>query len=89
MREIHVSNASVLTDIKGHKVDYEIRDNDKANGLSLVIDGVKIIDLNISQAGTFQDGSNYSGPTLFQLRSVKSNGCMSAIRIESGKIIIQ
>ncbi len=92
VREIRVRNASIFANLRGHKIDFEIRTTkDSAQGLSLFIDEVKILDLNTTSSGTLKDGSNYdSREALFQLSQVKSNGCASKLYYdEKGKIKIQ
>jgi hypothetical protein len=87
MREIHVKNASVFGRLAGHDIDFEIRDGNDNRGLALSIDGVPIIDFDATPSGTIKDAG--LRPTVFELHSVKGNGCLSVIRIENGKIHIQ
>ena len=92
MRDINVRNASIYANLRGHKIDFEIRTTkNSANGLTLIIDGVKIIDLDCTSAGTLHDGRNFDdSEPLFELRQVKSNGCVSKIYYdEKRKIKLQ
>lgn len=61
MRELHVKNASIFAELGGKKIDFEIRTTkDSARGFCLIVDGVKLVDVNLVD-DTLKDGENYDG----------------------------
>lgn len=77
MRTIRVKNASILATLGGREIDFEIRTTkDSAKGFSLLVDGVKLIDVDLID-GELKDGGNYdSKKALFKISDVKSDGCL-------------
>jgi hypothetical protein len=92
MRIIRVRNASILAKLNDHDIDFEIRTSkNSAQGFALLVDGVRLLDIDSTPSGTLKDSQRYkTEPVLFSLKDVKSNGCLSAIHVDSkGKIKIQ
>ena len=77
MREITVRNASVFATLGKRKLDFEIRTTkDSAQGFTVIIDGVKWLDVNLV-GSALKDGENYDNkPALFRIQDITSNGCL-------------
>lgn len=68
MREIRVRDASIFANLGGKKIDFEIRTSkDSARGFSLLIDGVKLLDVTLV-GDTLKDGDHFDGkPPLLKI----------------------
>jgi hypothetical protein len=80
MRTIRVRNASILANLNGREIDFEIRTTkDSAQGFALLVDGLTWIEVDASDSGvlcdTRREFTNKTEP-LFKLRMIKSNGCL-------------
>ena len=84
MRTINVRNASILANLNGREIDFEIRTTkDSAQGFALIIDGKTWIEADATPSGSLHDtnkpciGKNDKQYPLFNIGMIKSNGCLS------------
>jgi hypothetical protein len=80
MRTIKVRNATILAKLGTREIDFEIRTSkDSAQGFSLLVDGVKWLDVDLSKISNeiLMDGQNFDNKEpLFKIKDIKSNGCL-------------
>ena len=70
MRTIRVRNASVLADLDGREIDFEIRTSKNSKqGFTFLVDGKKWLDIDLVD-GKLVDGSNFGGETLLSIKEV-------------------
>ena len=72
IREIRVRNASIYATLGDIKIDFEIRTTkDSGQGFSLLVDGVKWLDVDLV-GKTLKDGHNYEKKSpLFLIGNIK------------------
>jgi len=80
MRTIRVRNASILANLNGREIDFEIRTTkDSAQGFALLVDNVTWLEIDATESGTLCDSKlapNSPREPLLKLKMIKSNGCL-------------
>lgn len=81
VRTIRVRDATILANIHGREIDFEVRNNKACRGFTLLVDGKKWLDCDVFPytlgGGGIKDGEHYdSKKPLFRIRDIKSNGVL-------------
>jgi hypothetical protein len=80
MQTIRVKNASILANLNGREIDFEIRTTkDSAQGFALLVDGLTWIEVDATDSGLLCDTRKeftYKAEPLFSIKMIKTNGCL-------------